>query len=129
MKNKIFCFATDDAHDIGKHDLGGFIMVKTKEFTHRGILEAIKDGSFYASSGPLFHDFYVEEGVAHVTCEPCQDIYFQTPHRGDHLFSDEGDRLTEGSFALNGDEEYVRVTIKNSRGQKAWTQPIWLWLF
>ena len=129
VKNKIFCFATDDAHDIGKHDLGGFIMVKTKEFTHRGILEAIKDGSFYASSGPLFHDFYVEEGVAHVTCEPCQDIYFQTPHRGDHLFSDEGDRLTEGSFALNGDEEYVRVTIKNSRGQKAWTQPIWLWLF
>ena len=60
VKNKIFCFATDDAHDIGKHDLGGFIMVKTKEFTHRGILEAIKDGSFYASSGPLFHDFYVE---------------------------------------------------------------------
>ena len=52
-------------------------MVKTKEFTHRGILEAIKDGSFYASSGPLFHDFYVEEGVAHVTCEPCQDIYFR----------------------------------------------------
>ena len=129
VRNKIFCFATDDAHDISEHDLGGFIMVKTKEFTHRGILEAIKDGSFYASSGPLLHDFYVEDGVAHVTCEPCQHIYCQTPHRGDCLFSDDGDCLTEGSFALNGDEEYVRVTIKNSRGQKAWTQPIWLWLF
>jgi len=104
-------------------------MAKTKEFTHRGILEAIKDGSFYASSGPLLHDFYVEDGVAHVTCDPCQHIYFQTPHRGDCLFSEEGDCLTEGSFTLNGDEEYVRVTIKNSRGQKAWTQPIWLWLF
>ena len=77
----------------------------------------------------VYNDFYVEDGVAHVTCEPCQHIYFQTPHRGDCLFSDDGDCLTEGSFALNGDEEYVRVTIKNSRGQKAWTQPIWLWLF
>lgn len=129
VRNRIFCFATDDAHDIGTHDLGGFIMVKTREFTHRGILDAIRDGSFYASGGPLLHDFYVKDSVAYITCEPCQHIYFQTPHRGDHLFSEEGDCLTEGSFALNGDEEYVRVTIKNSRGEKAWTQPIWLWLF
>ena len=55
-------------------------------------------------------------------------VLVQTPHRGDHLHS-ETDSLTEGSFTLRGDEEYVRVTVRNTKGQKAWTQPIWLWLF
>lgn len=127
VRNRIFCFATDDAHEMKGDSLGGFIMVKTRKFTHRGIFEAIKDGSFYASSGPLFKDFYVEGNTARVLCEPCQDIYFQTPHRGGHLHSDT-DSLTEGSFELHGDEEYVRVTIRDSKGKKAWTQPIWLWL-
>ncbi len=128
VRNRIFCFATDDAHDLGENSLGGFIMVKTKDFSHKGILQALTDGSFYASNGPLIHDFYVEDKTAKIVCDPCQDIYFQTPHRVSHLFSEE-QKLTYGEFALNGDEEYVRVTVKNRRGQKAWTQPIWLWLF
>lgn len=128
VRNRTYCFATDDAHDLTEHSLGGFIMVKTKEFTHKGIMQAIIDGSFYASSGPLIHDFYVKDGVAKVTCAPCERIYFQTPHRGGQFFSETGD-LTEGEFVLNGDEEYIRVTICDEKGRKAWTQPIWLWLF
>lgn len=128
VRNRIFCFATDDAHELQGDSLGGFIMVKTGDFTHRGIMEAIKAGSFYASAGPLIHDFYVEGNTAYLQCAPCQDIYFKTPHRGGHIHS-EKDSLTEGSFKLHGDEEYVRIAIRNSRGQKAWTQPIWLWLF
>ena len=128
VRNRTFCFATDDAHTLEGDSLGGFIMVKAREFTHRGIMDAIIDGSFYASAGPLIQDFYVEGNVARVGCGPCQDIFFQTPHRGDHLHS-ETDSLTEGSFTLRGDEEYVRVTVRNTKGQKAWTQPIWLWLF
>ncbi len=128
VRNKIFCFATDDAHTGGPDSLGGFVMVKARAFTHRGILDAIKDGSFYASAGPLLLDFSVEDNTARVSCEPCQDIYFRTPHRGGHLHG-ETDCLTQGSFELNGDEEYVRVVLRNTKGQKAWSQPIWLWLF
>lgn len=127
VRNRLFCFATDDAHDLTPDDLGGFVMVRTEDFSHRGILQALKDGSFYASAGPLIEDFYVAQGRAMLFCRPCTDIYFQTPHRGGHLHSAEGS-LTEGAFALNGDEEYVRVTIKDEKGRKAWTQPIWLWL-
>lgn len=128
VRNRTFCFATDDAHALEGDSLGGFIMVKTRAFTHRGIMDAIKDGSFYASAGPVILDFYVEDNTARVCCEPCQDIFFQTPHRSGHLHS-ETDSLREGSFELLGGEEYVRVTVRNTKGQKAWTQPIWLWLF
>lgn len=127
VRNRINCFATDDAHDLEEHSLGGFVMVKTRKFTHRGIMEALKDGSFFASGGPLIEDFYVKDQQAVVTCAACQDIYFQTPHRGGHLHSD-AENLTEGKFELKGDEEYVRVTLKDSHGKKAWSQPIWLWL-
>lgn len=137
VRNKTFCFATDDAHDLRRQSIGGFIMVKCREFSHRGILKAIKDGSFYASSGPLLEDFYVEDTkddlrkkgynkIAKVTCLPCKDIYFKTPHTGDHIYSEKGS-LTSAEFLLRGDEEYVRVVLKNEKGEKAWSQPIWLW--
>lgn len=127
VRNKTYCFATDDAHDLKKNSLGGFIMVKTRRFTHEGILQAILDGSFYASSGPLIRDFYVEGNRAVVACEPCEHIYFLTPHTGES-YHDEEKGMTEAEFQLKGDEEYVRVVLKDAKGRKAWTQPIWLWL-
>ena len=102
-------------------------MVKTEDFSHQGIFRAIREGSFYASAGPEILDFYVEDGVARVFCGSCRDIYFQTPHRGGHFHKKDGS-LTEGSFDLEGDEEYVRVTVRDTEGNKAWTQPIWLWI-
>lgn len=127
VRNRLFCFATDDAHDVEDDSIGGFIMVKTEDFSHQGIFRAIREGSFYASAGPEILDFYVEDGVARVFCAPCRDIYFQTPHRGGHFHKKDGS-LTEGSFDLEGDEEYVRVTVRDTEGNKAWTQPIWLWI-
>lgn len=127
VRNRTYCFASDDTHELGPHSLGGFIMAKARELTHRGIFEALRDGSFYASSGPLIHDFYVEDGAACALCSGCTDIYFKTPHRSGHLHDDQGN-LESGTFVLNGDEEYVRLVVKNAAGEKAWSQPIWLWL-
>jgi len=127
VRNKLYAFATDDSHELGPYSRGGYIMAKTKDFTHQGILQALLDGSFYATSGPVIHDFYVEGNKAYFNCEPCSHIYFQTPHRGKDFFS-EDEMLTSGEFELDGEEEYVRVTIKDQYGRKAWTQPIWLWV-
>ncbi len=69
------CFACDDAHD-PENTLGGFICVKAADLTYKDILESIRKGSFYASTGPAIYDFYVEDGVAYVECSPCSDIYF-----------------------------------------------------
>lgn len=127
VRNRTFCFACDDTHELGPHCIGGFIMAKARELTHRGIFEALRDGSFYASTGPLIHDFYVEDNIAHASSSDCTDIYFKTPHRSGHLHDDEG-KLSSGTFVLNGDEEYVRLVVKNAAGEKAWSQPVWLWL-
>ena len=72
-------------------------------------------------------DFYVEDNTACASCSGCPDIYFKTPHRSGHLHNEEG-KLKGGTFVLNGDEEYVRLVVKNAAGEKAWSQPIWLWL-
>lgn len=53
---------------------------------------------------------------------------FENEKDGKYLHSDT-EELAGGEFGLNGDEEYARVTTKDSKGRKAWTQPVWIWLF
>ena len=38
------------------------------------ILNALERGAFYSSCGPELHDFYVENGKAHVVCSPAAEI-------------------------------------------------------
>ena len=62
----IFCVASDDTHQTvsAKNDFcGGFIMVKASCLDRSSIYEAISQGNFYASTGPLIDEFYVENGT------------------------------------------------------------------
>lgn len=123
-KERFLCFASDDAHD-RSHCLGGFICVKAEALTHQAILNAIRAGSFYASTGPEIVDFYVEDGRVFVECSPCSDIA---------LFSDVsfGNKMvwnqpgtTKASYSIPENAAYVYITCQDGR-QKAWAQPIWL---
>ena len=47
------------------------------------ILNALERGAFYSSCGPELHDFYVENGKAHVVCSPAAEIvlcHLRTPY-------------------------------------------------
>jgi hypothetical protein len=98
--------------------------VKAKECTHKAIMESIMAGSFYASTGPEIYDFYVEDGVIHVECSPCERIMFSGNNRQHqyHL----GENLTKLSRKLRGSEEYVRVSVCDKYGRTAWGNPIYL---
>ena len=115
------CFASDDAHR-REHYLGGFIGVKSAALTHGDILEAIRAGSFYASTGPEIHDFYVEDGQAHIECSPCSDICFYTDAtHGAHIKPG----TTHAAYSLPNNAKGVYATCRESKGGgRAWTQII-----
>ena len=54
---------------------GGFTVVKARDRSPKAIIEALKTGSFYTSTGPAIYDFYVEDDEVHVVTSPCERIY------------------------------------------------------
>lgn len=87
-------------------------------------MEALEQGSFYASTGPEIYDFYVEDGKFYVKCSPCQSIVLS----GDQgYFQRElGDDVTEFSGSLRGKEKFIRVQCMDKQGRVAYSNPIYI---
>jgi hypothetical protein len=121
---KIYGVATDDGHGMAEHCVG-WVMVNSKDNSVAAIEEALVEGKFYASCGPEIHDFYVEDGVAHIECSPVRQIQF-LHFRGPYSVIDapEGDSVTAGSMKLRAGLNYVRATVVDEKGRRAWTNPI-----
>jgi hypothetical protein len=116
------CFASDDAHGRG-HYLGGFICVKADRFTYKGIMDAIRAGSFYSSNGPEIFDFYVEDGAAYIKCSPCSDIVFFTDAAPGSRVVRNSPGSTEASYIVPQGATCIYAVCKNG-SSRAWTQII-----
>ena len=125
MGNKIFAVATDDGHAMYQH-CKGWVMVNA-ENNVKAILEALNNGAFYSSCGPVIKDFYVDdEGKAHVETSECEKIIFQCDKHPSKMITAEGESLLNAQVDLRDDYDYIRVTIVDKEGRKAWTNPIFL---
>ena len=117
---RYYCFASDDSHQHRTDYLGGFIMVKAPELSHRAIMEAIRTGSFYASNGPEIKDFYIEDGKAVVECSPCAAIGFLADSMFGEAVAPVDGPLTKGEYRIKGTESYIRVECRDDKGRTAW---------
>lgn len=120
----VFATASDDVHV--PYDLfGGWVWVKATQRSPQAILEALFNGIFYASSGPVIHDCGMDDDKVYVSCSDCREIHFVTyPPRGKSYFAESGALLTEATHTLTGREAYVRIVCVNNEGRSAWTNPI-----
>jgi len=125
----IYGVATDDAH-AERHFCNGWVMVNA-ENNIRAILDALKEGKFYASCGPEIYDFYVEDNTAVVECSPAVKVRFQSDMHPNRIVRSEDGTLTRAEFSLldkngNPNYKYIRASVVDSEGKKAWTNPIFL---
>ena len=117
---KVYGLANDDAHlssDIGH----GWLMVRTSTLKADSIVAAIRKGDFYGSTGISLTDLKFENNKITVTSANGTLIEF-VGLNGTVL-----QRVQSSSavYTFKGDEKYVRANITNSKGQKAWTQPMY----
>lgn len=125
MGNKIFAVATDDGHAMYQH-CNGWVMVNA-ENNVKAILEALNNGAFYSSCGPVIKDFYVDdEGKAHVETSECEKIIFQCDKHPSKMITAEDESLLNAQLDLKDSYDYIRVTVVDKEGRKAWTNPIFL---
>ena len=72
----------------------------------------------------MIRDFYVKDGVAHLFCDPCEQIQFLSDAHPTVVIR--GNGLTRAELDLNGDYRYVRCCVVDADGRRAWTNPIFL---
>ncbi len=121
--------ATDDAHKfvhknplIGDPPGGGFIMVDALDRSQEKILQAIREGKFYSSTGVLLQQYKVTAESIQVWVEaekPCRIEFIGA--KGEVLETAEG---LYGIYRVKGDELYVRVKVTDEDGKVALTQPV-----
>jgi hypothetical protein len=105
----------------------GWVHVKNKTLHPELLLEALKAGDYYSSTGPQIHDIQVAPGgKISVRCSPAMRIWF-TGYGSASAFA-HGHGLTQAEFDLRslGSSPYFRVTVGDRQGGRAWSNPIWL---
>ncbi|NUP98226.1 MAG: CehA/McbA family metallohydrolase [Armatimonadetes bacterium] len=117
---RLWGYAHDDFHRPG-HGPRGWNMV-CAERRPEAIIEALKAGRFYASSGVLFETIAVEDDLFRVVAPDAQEIRFITKF-GKVLAFAQG---PEASYRIQGNEGYLRAEAWGSAKQAAWTQPVFI---
>ena len=123
---KIYGIAVDDGHEAIYH-CQGWVMVNAENNVD-AILDALKNGAFYASTGPEIFDFWIDdENVAHVKCSACRYVRFHCAASiSKRLFSENGQPIMEASMPMKECYHYLRVEVTDMYGRVAWSNPIFL---
>ena len=124
----VYCTAADDCHSGGSpYPVGdsfvGHVMINADSLSYESVIEALKAGSFYASSGPQIHSLTLDDNTVSVECSDAKRISIL--YRGrfcntTHKTTDEP--LTRASFKLRENTDGFRIRVEDESGMCAWSQ-------
>ena len=133
----VWAVGTDDAHDyIHPDDLNSerpgkaWITVRAAQLTADTILTAIREGEFYASNGVYLEDYSADrKSISIALKQPPGPRGIPMNRLFTTKFVGKGGRVLaelgglKPTYRIRGDEGYVRASIIDSNGARAWTQP------
>ena len=122
---RILLTAADDSHFHKEDTFGGWVFVKAENLTIENILNALKKGHYYSSTGLAIYNIEVVDNEIKVECSCASHIIISGSSHS--ALSKSGYNITRASFDLNKlDSDFFRVTIFNEYGKYAWSNPYWL---
>lgn len=120
--------ATDDAHfNPDRADfMLGWVWVKSESLTPEALLDALKAGDYYSSTGPQIYDIEVVPGEKIVvTCSPAERVFVTGSGPSSFITYSPGIRRAEMSLK-RWRSPYLRVVVRDAKGGRAWSNPVWL---
>jgi len=132
--------ATDDSHHPGYDSGFAWTMVRAAERSQEAVLDALRRGSFYGSTGPAIESVEVDGDAVEVRCSPAQSVTLvSSRHRGaranaGRLGYPNGSRIlardADGLITAVRLEKpplapFGRVVVSDTRARRAWTNPLW----
>ena len=116
--------ATDDIHKSDRIGLG-WTMIKAPQLTTDAIMNALRNGSYYASAGPTIEDFSLADGVVTIKCSPVREICFTSQNNlGANITAPDEQLITTAQWKVHKISRYVRAYVTDPNGNSAWTNPI-----
>ncbi|NQU54819.1 MAG: PHP domain-containing protein [Bacteroidetes bacterium] len=119
--------ASDDVHqssEVGK----AWTMIKAAKLDDKSILEALENGCFYASTGPVIKDYQIDKDwKIKIECSSVKKIAFRTSGAGNgKVFkAASGEDLQSAEWDLSKKKPmWVRCEVTDKDGNTAWTNPI-----
>ncbi len=135
-----FALATDDSHHPGYDSGFAWTWVKAAEKSQEAVLDALRTGSFYGSTGPVVHGVEVTDDAVVVHCSPAASVTLFTgrargaranagrlgyPNGATVLERDDNGLLTAVRLERPWRQPYGRVEVRDAAGGRAWTNPLW----
>jgi hypothetical protein len=120
--------ASDDFHgQPDRHDFNlGWVWVKSESLDPGAIAAALRAGHFYSSTGPEIFDVRVEPGRVLSVRASTADLIAVTGVGPGAARTTEVD-VSEVELDISALESpYLRVTVRDRWGRRAWTNPIWV---
>jgi hypothetical protein len=125
---RLTAYAADDAHFNIPDPPGckAWVQVRAESLDPGELLAALKAGHYYSSTGPELHAVELDDDKITVRCTAAEWVLITGPVPGRTVC--DGPGLTECELSLDwfADSPYVRVTVADASGGRAWTNPIWL---
>ena len=128
--SEIYGIAVDDAHEFKQfgpersNPGRGWVEVRASELSQDAILSALEKGDFYASTGVRLEILERRNAGIAIRIAATGDEKFLTRFVGKG--GRELDRAIgpEASYKLKPGDGYVRATVVDSTGRRAWVQPV-----
>jgi hypothetical protein len=119
--------ACDDAHLRPEHPgwNGGWIVVNAPELSRPAVMDAIRAGNFYSSTGPDFHIITCDGNTVAIETSPVQFARLVGPgYLGKRTGNFEGRLFTGATFDIPPEWTYVYLEIEDAHGHRAWTNAL-----
>jgi hypothetical protein len=136
----LWALATDDSHHPGYDSGFAWTMVRAADRSQEAVLESLRNGCFYGSTGPELHSVEKDDGHVTVECSPVASVTLHSSrHRGARanagrlgypnaatiLERDANGLITACRLEIPPLAPYGRIEVEDGAGRRAWTNPLW----
>lgn len=126
-----YLHGADDNHNFAplgdylSDSFGAWTMILAPELTYSAIIEALENGRFYASTGPIIHSLEINDGraklefsnavrvIMHASAKYCKNVW-----------KPDGSEFNCAEFEIPDFVPYVYFTVLDKSGKKAYTHAI-----
>lgn len=125
LGHRLHALACDDAHFEADDAFGAWVMVRAVDRDEGALLAALKAGHYYSSTGAELHDIRFDGDDLVVECSPATGVYLQG--KGSRATQVLGRDMTQVRLPAHklGKHSFMRVTVVDAQGRRAWSNPFW----